>query len=203
LLILSASAQEFTLDIFGNANEDGLIDEEDISYVQGILVAENEKTDLSDANQDGKVDEADLDQIKKIIQGTESEIYYIDAFGNASRVKHPLERIVLVYDNTAEIIRILGAEERVVGVDSEGSSGAIGKYPTYFPQFIQTASIGNRNDCDVEAILKLQPDAIIIGTKTGCPYLEDKLMGSDIDVVYLETWSKGTPSLFTLVEWWL
>ena len=29
LLILSASAQEFTLDIFGNANEDGLIDEEE------------------------------------------------------------------------------------------------------------------------------------------------------------------------------
>ncbi|MGV8090110.1 MAG: hypothetical protein ACP5OM_07570 [Methanothrix sp.] len=146
LLILSASAQEFTLDILGNANEDGLIDEEDISYVQGILEGENKETDLSDANQDGKVDEEDLDRIQQIIKGTESEIYYIDAFGNASRVKHPLERIVLVYDNTAEIIRILGAEERVVGVDSEGSSGAIGKYPTYFPQFIQTASIGNRND---------------------------------------------------------
>lgn len=198
LLILSATAQEFTLDIFGNANGDDLIDEEDISYLQGILDGENEKTDLSDANNDGKVDENDIDQIEQIIQGTESEIYYIDAFGNASRVKHPLERIILVYDNTAEIIRILGAEERVVGVDSEGSSGAIGKYPTYFPQFIQTASIGNRNDCDVEAILKLHPDAIIIGTKTGCPYLEEKLMGSDIDVVYLETWSKGTPSLFTL-----
>ncbi|MFZ3050929.1 MAG: ABC transporter substrate-binding protein, partial [Methanothrix sp.] len=77
LLILSATAQEFTMDIFGNANGDELIDEEDISYVQGILDGKNEKTDLSDANQDGKVDEADLDQIKKIIQGTESEIYYI------------------------------------------------------------------------------------------------------------------------------
>ena len=86
LLILSATAQEFTLDIFGNANGDDLIDEEDISYLQGILDGENEKTDLSDANNDGKVDENDIDQIEQIIQGTESEIYYIDAFGNSSRV---------------------------------------------------------------------------------------------------------------------
>ncbi len=41
LLILSASAHEFTLDIFGNANGDELIDEEDRNYVQGILDGKN------------------------------------------------------------------------------------------------------------------------------------------------------------------
>lgn len=198
LSITSASAQDFTLNIFGNANMDELIDDQDISYVEGILNNAKEKTNLSDANQDGKIDEGDIDRIRQIIDGTESELYYINCFGNTSKVKHPLNRIILVYDNTAEIIRILGAEDRVVGVDSEGSSGAIGKYPTYFPEFVKTASIGNRNDCDVEKILELKPDAIIIGTKSGCPYIEQKLKGSNIDVVYLETWSKGTQSLETL-----
>ena len=198
MLILFASAQEITLNIFGNANMDQQIDEEDISYLQGILEGKNDKTNLSDANQDGGVDESDLDQIRQIIDGTESEIYYVNAFGNASRVKHPLERIILVYDNAAEIIRILNAQEKVVGVDTEGSSGAIGKYPTYFPEFVNLPSIGNRNDCDVEAILQLKPDAVILGTKSACPYLEDKLEGSGIDVVYLETWSKGTSSLMIL-----
>lgn len=96
-------------------------------------MARIKETDLSDANQDGKVDEEDLDRIQQIIKGTESEIYYIDAFGNASRVKHPLERIVLVYDNTAEIIRILGAEERVVGVGFRGSSVPLENIPPTFP----------------------------------------------------------------------
>jgi len=67
LLILSATAQEFTLDIFGNANGDELIDEEDRNYVQGILDGKNKETALSDANQDGKVDEEDLDQITLVI----------------------------------------------------------------------------------------------------------------------------------------
>lgn len=195
LSIMSASAQDFTLDIFGNANMDELIDEQDVSYVEGIISNANEKTDLADANQDGKVDEADIDRIKQIIDGSESELYYIDCFGNASKVKHPLNRIILVYDNTAEIIRILGAEDLVVGVDSEGNSGAIGKYPTYFPEFLNTPSIGNRNDCDVEKILELKPDAIITGTKTGCPSIEQKLEGNDIDIIRLETWSKGSQTL--------
>jgi len=195
LSIMSASAQDFTLDIFGNANMDELIDDQDLSYVEGILNNANEKTDLADANQDGNIDKADLDRIRQIIDGTESELYYKNCYGNTSEIKHPINRIILVYDNTAEIIRILGAEDLVVGVDSEGSSGAIGKYPTYFPEFAKTASIGNRNDCDVEKTLELKPDAIIVGTKTACPLIEQKLEGSGIDVVRLETWSKGAQSL--------
>jgi len=195
LSIMSASAQDFTLDIFGNANMDELIDNLDINYVEGILNGTNEKTNLADANQDGKIDKKDIDRIKQIIDGTESELYYINSFGNISEVRHPLNKIVIVYDNTAEIIRILGAGDRVVGVDSEGSTGAIGKYPTYFSEFVKTASIGNRNDCDAEKILELKPDALIIGTKKGCPYIEQKLKGSGIDVVHLETWSNGSQSL--------
>ena len=195
LSIMSASAQDFTLDIFGNANMDELIDEQDASYVGGIINNANDKTDLADANQDGKVDDADIDRIRQIIDGSESELYYLDCMGNVSKVKHPLNRIILIYDNTAEIIRILGAEDLVVGVDSEGNSGAIGKYPTYFPEFVKTPSIGNRNDCDVEKILELKPDAIITGTKTGCPSIEQKLEGSGIDIIRLETWSKGSQTL--------
>jgi iron complex transport system substrate-binding protein len=197
-IIMSASAQDFTLDIFGNANEDDLVDSKDVVYLEGILNGTEKPTDLADANHDGKVDQADADRIKQIIDGTESELYYINCLGEAARIKHPINKIIIAYDNTAEIIRILGAEDRVVGVDSEGGSGAIGKYPRYFPEFNKTPSIGNRNDCNAEEILKLKPDALILGIKKGCPEIEAKIKDSDIDVVRLETWSNGVPSLMML-----
>jgi len=198
LAFMPADASDFTLEIFGNANMDDIIDEMDIEYVQGIIDGTNDETELSDANQDGNVDQGDIDRIKQIIEGTESELYYIDCIGDVKRVKHPLEKIIIVYDNTAEIIRILGAEDRVVGVDSEEFSGAIGKYPRYFPEFQQMPSIGTRSDCDAEMILELNPDALILGVKTGCPEIETEIEGSGIDIVRLETWSKGVPSLMML-----
>lgn len=196
--MMSVSAADFTLDIFGNANMDDIIDINDITYVDGILNGTNKQTDLADANQDGKVDKGDVDRIKEIIAGTESELYYIDCNGKTSRVKHPLKKIIILYDNTAEIIRILGAEDRVVGVDSEGGAGAIQKYPRYFPEFNKTTSIGNRNECNAETILELKPDAIFTGIKLGCPDIETKVIDADIDVVRLESWSKGVPSLMMM-----
>lgn len=196
--IMSVSAADFTLDLFGNANMDDIIDSNDITYVEGILNNTNKQTDLADANQDGKVDKSDVDRIEQIIAGTESELYYIDCNGKTSRVKHPLQKIIIQYDNTAEIIRILGAEDRVVGVDSEGGAGAIQKYPRYFPEFNKTTSIGNRNECNAETILELKPDALITGIKLGCPDIETKVKDADIDVVRLETWSKGVPSLMMM-----
>lgn len=188
----------FTLNIFGNANRDDLINDKDITYIEGILNGANAQTDLADANQDGKVDQGDIDRIKEIIDGTESELYYVNAFGNTSTVKHPLNKIIIVYDNLAEIIRILGAEDRVVGIDTEQYQGAIGKYPRYFPEFQQKPSIGTRSDCDAEMILNLYPDAVISGVKGGCPEIEAKLKDSDIDIVRIESWSEGVPSLMML-----
>jgi iron complex transport system substrate-binding protein len=194
-------AVSFTLEIFGNANMDDRIDEKDIAYVQGIIDGTNKPSDLADANHDNKVDQRDISQIEDIINGTESSIFYINVNRDVSKVKHPLNRIVIVYDNTAEIIRILGAQSKVVGVDSDGGS-SIHDYPRYFAEFNKTPSIGNRNECDVEKILELKPDAVIVHAKNemGCPGIEEKLRDSNIDVVRLGTWESNTaiPSLMIL-----
>ncbi len=58
-----------TLNVFGNANMDDRLDEEDISYLQGIINGRNKPTNLDDANNDGLVDSKDIDQIKKVISG--------------------------------------------------------------------------------------------------------------------------------------
>lgn len=185
--------KSFILDIFGNANMDELINAKDITYVEGILNGANKQTDLADANQDGKIDQADIDWIKQIIGESESEIYYINCFGNASKVKHPLRKIIIAYVNTAEVIRVLGAEDRVVGVDS-GGKNSLQSYPRYLSNFMILPSIGT-NDCDAEKILELKPDALFLGSEGNCPDIEQKLIGANIDVVRLETWSEGVQSL--------
>jgi len=204
LMLLSAvpaKADNLTLKIYGNANMDDMIDQRDIAYMEGIINGSSESTDLADANQDGKIDQGDIERIGEIISGIETELYYINVNDEVAKVKHPLNRIVIVYDNTAEIIRILGAQDRVVGVDSQDGSSIQG-YPLYFPEFNKTPSIGYRKDCDAEKILELNPDAIIVHAKNemACPEIEKKLDGADIDVIRLGTWESHTavPALMVL-----
>lgn len=189
--------EPFTVQIMGNANQDEVVDDQDIAYIQGIISGSEKQTRLSDANNDGKIDQADIDQVKKIIEGTESKIYYINLNDEVASVKHPLSKIVIVYDNTAEIVRILGAQDKVVGVDS-----MIAEEPMYFPELSKVTSIGDRKDCNVEKILELKPDAVFIHAKSdsGCPGLEDKLKEKGIDVVRLGTWQSHTavPSLMLM-----
>jgi iron complex transport system substrate-binding protein len=54
-LILPALAESFTLKIYGNANMDEAIDDQDISCVQGIIDGKEKSTELADANHDGVV----------------------------------------------------------------------------------------------------------------------------------------------------
>jgi len=184
-----SNGENITLKIFGNANMDDLINAKDITYVEGILNGANKQTDLADANRDGKVDQEDIDRIKQIINGTESELYYIDCNGDVKRVRHPLKKIIIAYDNTAEAIRILEAQDRVIGVDS-----LIQSYPRYFPEFNKTPSIGSRKDCDAEKIIELNPDALVVhgSGDYACTEIETKLKDSNVDVIRLDTWEPHT-----------
>jgi len=188
LVVIPSYAANFTLGIFGNANMDDTIDEMDVIYVEGIIDGSNECTSLADANKDGEIDEKDVTQIEQIINGEEEELLYIDCSGEAATVHKPIERIIVVYDNTAEVIRILGAQDRIVGVDD-----MILEYPRYFPELSKLPSVGARQDLDVERILELDPDVIILG-KSHTPDLEEKLEGTDIDVVRVCVYRDETPA---------
>jgi iron complex transport system substrate-binding protein len=189
--------EPFSVQIMGNANLDQVVDQQDIVFIQEIIGGTKEKTKLADANNDGIIDQADIEQINKIISGTEDTIYYVNLNDDVESVKHPLNNIIVVYDNTAEIIRILGAQDKVVGVDS-----MILEKSKYFPELSQLPSIGERKDCNVEKILELDPDAVFIHAKSesGCPDLEEKLKDKGIDVVRLGTWESHTavPSLMLM-----
>jgi iron complex transport system substrate-binding protein len=191
--VFAVNATDFTLGIYGNANMDDTINEQDVIYVQDVIQESKAATNLSDANYDGKIDEKDVDQIKKIIEGNEKEITVLDSAGKTVTVKEPVERVVIAVSGGASAAAILNVKEKVVGVpDYIVKQEDWGSVPLY-PEFAGLPSIGKHSDPDVEAIISLNPDFVML-------YRDTLLGGSDpsvplknagIAAVYLDLWNSS------------
>ncbi len=158
-LMLSASADEYILHIFGNANLDDNIDEQDLTYLRGIIDGKETNTELADADHNGKIDQLDIALVEKIINGTQTEITIIDSDNRTVTVKQPLERLASYTHQCAEILQLLGVQDKVVGVRD-----TFAQQPNRFPKMSQEQNIGNGGEPDVEAILNSKPDAILAYT---------------------------------------
>jgi iron complex transport system substrate-binding protein len=185
MLLTEASATEddFTLKVFGNANMDEAIDEEDVEYVQGIIEGTNEETELADANYDGDVDKEDIAQIEQIIDGNETELTLIDSADRTVTVKKPITRIIPTFPQAIETLRSLKVpNDHIVG---------IGTWPTpldtvFFPEFVDVPSIGTGWNPNVEEILALSPDVVLLFGRGGVSDLdsvEEVLESANITVL--------------------
>jgi iron complex transport system substrate-binding protein len=186
-LMVGISAADFTLHVYGNANMDDVIDEEDIEYARGIMAGTHDMTDLADVNGDGKVDEEDIRLIEEIIDGTAAEIKVIDSDGNAVSVKVPVERIVIFNHQAAEALQFLGAADKVVGVRD-----IFEKHRNRFPVISQKMNIGNGGEPDIEAILSQNPDLIIAYTFYPAKEKLDAKLPLKIPVLRIECDGEGS-----------
>jgi iron complex transport system substrate-binding protein len=117
LLGIAAAQEDETLDIYGNANEDDIIDMRDLTFTARMILRLEDETDLADANYDGRISVADMTQIGLIILGRESKLTLVDSADRIVTVNKPVERIIVGHVITAEAISLLGAWDRVVGID--------------------------------------------------------------------------------------
>jgi len=178
-------AADFTLGIFGNANRDDTIDEDDVEYVRGIIDGTNKAADLADANYDGQIDEEDIAQIEAIISGDERsltiETFTIYEGAEVVTVPKPLERVVVLAISGGEATKCVNSADKVVGV---GSGFSEDKNLAIFPHLSQLPQVGKWSDPDIEAIVSLDPDLVIADLRWPDPEkLEDKLQGFGIPVV--------------------
>lgn len=162
----SASGMEFTLFIFGNANGDMNIDQQDIDLIKEIAAGNTAATDLADANQDGVVDEKDAEQVKKIMDGTATEMTVQDSFGNPVTVKTPVERIISLDRMIAENAQVIGIGNRIVGIDENTVNRGI-----ILPEISKVKNLGSATEPDIEAIVALKPDVILNNQ-----YFDEELM---------------------------
>ena len=178
-------AADYTLGIFGNADMDDTINEDDVKYVRGIIDGTNEATDLADANYDGQIDEDDIAQIETIISGDERsltiETFTIYEGAKVVTVPTPVERVVVLAISGGEAAKCVNSADKVVGV---GSGFSEDKNLAIFPDLSRLAKVGKWSDPDIEAIVSLDPDLVIADLRWPDPEkLEDKLQGFGIPVV--------------------
>lgn len=178
-----AGASMVTLQVFGNANMDDTIDDLDIEYVQGIIAGENEVTDLADANRDGQVDASDITQLNSIINKEATNLTLMDSSGNIVTISLPVERIILYHHQCGEVIQILGAQDKVVGVRDTFKDQV-----RRFPEISTKPSIGSGYDPDIEAVLSLDPDLILAYSSYQFPDPEllDSKLPDDVAVLRMD-----------------
>nr|CBH39907.1 putative ABC transporter, solute binding protein [uncultured archaeon] len=190
LLVSPALASDTgTLEIYGNANEDDTIDMRDLTYVKLIFFGKKPETELADAKYDGKINPLDFIQIKLIIVGKEKELTFVDSSDRTVTVNKPLKTTVALTYPVAEAIKIVRADDKVVGVSSD-----IAKRKVFFPGLSKLPSAGEASSPDVEKILELNPDIVCTGRLLG---VSDGLEEQLPDTIALARWDMGRLEMMT------
>jgi len=183
---VTATSEDNTLEIYGNANEDDTIDMRDLTYVKLIFFGKKPETELADAKYDGKINPLDFIQIKLIIVGKEKQLTLVDSADRIVTANKPVERVVIAYwIDAATTLQALKAEDVVVGV-----TDVIVNKPILFPELSELPCIGGLYPClDYEKILELEPDVVLTGGAAvgmmSYDEIQDKIESLDPDIVVL------------------
>ena len=174
LLASPVAASDYTLGIFGNANEDDTINMQDVTYTELIILEYRDETELSDAKYDNKINMQDVTQIELVILGKEKELTLIDSEGNTKTVSMPVNEILTLNSDCTEAIRAIGGKDRIIGIES-----ATAEHTNFFPEISTLPSVGRGSGPDLEEILEMNPDIVMAYApgiyNPGHEGLEDKL----------------------------
>ena len=161
----SAGAVSYTLQIFGNANMDEIIDDADISYLEKVIKGEADKTKFSDANNDGMVDEKDIDQVQKIIDGIEEFLVVFDDTARSIKITEPVKSFIYHGHNSYvyETLRAIGASDRIIGITDRFATPGGNRYSeSYFPELLSNVeSVGDLQAVNYEVVNNLNPDVVL------------------------------------------
>jgi len=156
LLALPASASDYTLGVFGNANGDETINMQDVTYTELIILEYKEATELADAKYDNEIDILDVTQIELIILGREKELTLIDCADRIVTVEKPVEMVIPMHPEITEAIISLGAIDKIIAV-----ADMTGQVTPPHPVIKELPKIGVLDEVDYEKIFELEPDIVI------------------------------------------
>ena len=161
--------------IYGNANEDDVLDMRDVTYIKLVIFGKKPATTLADANYDGKISMLDVGQTKLIILGKEKELTLLDLADRIVTINKPIERVVLadLHDSINLLVQ-LGAEDKIVaiteGIKKNGYGQLIDPKPSSWwtplqvvaPELKDLPTVGTWKDPSVETIVSLEPDVAFV-----------------------------------------
>lgn len=174
-------AVDTELQVFGNANGDWKLDDDDVIFLKEIIAGEREETYYADANQDGVVDQSDVLQVENVIDRTADYLWLVDGDGHVKKISLNIERIGAEYYSNTELMCILQLQDKVVAIDNA-------PYQTkdfYFGEEKGKDIINmiNMNDPNYEFVADLDLDILLTFSYAGTEAKQEKLQ--DVDVIYL------------------
>lgn len=114
--------------IYGNANNDDYLDDEDVKAIEAIIASDEwdkEKNPLADANNDGKVDDTDLQLVKRMVNREPMEILYQGWDFKTPAIKsvsYPIKTCVVTGSNVLMAVKSIGATDKIVGASISTST---------------------------------------------------------------------------------
>ena len=110
-----------------------------------------------------------------------------DALGASVEIKLPIQKIIPMNSDSLEVLRILKAENRVVGVYS-----GITRERSFWGNLAEKPKVGRWNELNLEAIADLGPDLVITYGYNTDPFIEKKLKAFGIQLLYLDFYKIDT-----------
>ena len=152
--------------IYGNANEDDVLDMRDVTYLKLVIFGKKPATTFADANYDRKISMLDIGQTKLIILGKEKQLTLVDRVDRVVTINKPVERVVLTdLKEGARLLIHLGAEDKIVAISDSVKS--IFKKQDHWspiryaaPELEDLPNVGHYKDPNMELIVSLEPDVI-------------------------------------------
>ena len=159
--------------IYGNANEDDVLDMRDVTYIKLVIFGKKSETKFADANNDGKISMLDIGQTKLIILGKEKKLTFIDMADRIVTINKPIERVALadLQDGINTLVQ-LGAEDKIVAITEQiknmGYGQLIDPQPSSWwtplqiaaPELKDLPTVGTWSNPSLETILSLEPDVV-------------------------------------------
>ena len=171
--------------VYGNANQDDRIDEDDVEYLQAVIDDRASVTPLCDTNCDGTVDMDDVDYLRRIIASDRMDVFYIDNYYTIAKVSWPVNSIAIGYCSGAYVADLTGLCDKVVMVDD-----TIRQYwSSMNPAFSEASSYGTTESPNYERMVAAEIDVYVVGycDETADSRSPTKLSSFGIDVMFIST----------------
>ena len=150
--------------IYGNANEDDVLDMRDVTYIKLVIFGKKPATTLADANYDGKISMLDVAQTKLIILGKEKKLTLVDQADRTVTVNKPVEGVATLSPEALRTIVELDAVDKLVGIsDSINKRGANFIITKAYPLLYELPILGTSSEANLESIASIAPDVVFVG----------------------------------------
>lgn len=175
--------------VFGNADMNDRMDENDITYLEKVLDGVAPANALCDVDCSGKVDRDDLAYLKRIISamgdGSDIDVYYVDNYFKAAKVSWPVKTIAIGYCSGLYVADLAGLLGKVSMVDTT----IMQYWAKYYDFPLDISSYGDGEEPNYESLIKNKIDVYVPGY---CSTTADSLSASalnpvGIDVMFVNT----------------